>query len=428
MIIVPVITSDSAKYDEIAQLLQESASIYGTTHINDVEQAIDFLSVEMPELAIVDFSDARLDTKLLLQLIKKDTWLLNTGIVGICSSSEALRSIDCSGGINILVLIEEARMRRKLPRIANIICHNRHMLLQRVIGKDFGSNIPAVFELQNDPVEATCLTNFICNYLFYLNRVDASGKDQLSFVLIELLVNAIEHGNCGISYKEKTDWLEHNSDICDLIDQKLADPNIAGRKVFLQCSVLPERSIFKITDEGSGFDWKSVVNARQELNSLELHGRGVILSREMSANLSYNELGNEVGFEFIHQHGISNFTPAIFTHLDKLLFNAGDTIFNQGDAGDHLYYIVSGSYDVFAGTTKIATLTQDDIFLGEMSFLLNSHRSATIKSVSGGCLIKISKRDFVEAVKKKPHYALFLSRLLARRIESSNLRVGFYKT
>jgi hypothetical protein len=65
--------------------------------------------------------------------------------------------------------------------------------------------------------------------------------------------------------------------------------------------------------------------------------------------------------------------------------------------------------------------SEDDVFLGEMSFLLNNRRSATVKAASGGRLIRVSKREFVDAIKKKPHYALLLARLLAQRIHRINL-------
>lgn len=63
-----------------------------------------------------------------------------------------------------------------------------------------------------------------------------------------------------------------------------------------------------------------------------------------------------------------------------------------------------------------------DLFLGEMSFLLNRRRTATARSESAGSLISISRRDFVEAIREKPQYALVLSRLLAQRLERQNHR------
>jgi CRP-like cAMP-binding protein len=68
----------------------------------------------------------------------------------------------------------------------------------------------------------------------------------------------------------------------------------------------------------------------------------------------------------------------------------------------------------------VSTLSEEDIFLGEMSFLLEHRRTATVRATTNGRLIKVSKRAFVEAIKRKPHYALLLARLLAQRIERIN--------
>jgi CRP-like cAMP-binding protein len=69
---------------------------------------------------------------------------------------------------------------------------------------------------------------------------------------------------------------------------------------------------------------------------------------------------------------------------------------------------------------QVSLLTPDDIFVGEMSFLLNNRRSAAVEAETDGLLIQVSKKEFVEAIKTNPHYALFLSRLLAQRIQRLN--------
>jgi len=85
-----------------------------------------------------------------------------------------------------------------------------------------------------------------------------------------------------------------------------------------------------------------------------------------------------------------------------------------------LYYIVKGQYEVIHNGTAVSVLSPDDVFMGEMSFLLNNRRSATVRAAATGKLIEISKKAFVEAIKRKPHYAVFLSRLLAQRIQRLN--------
>jgi hypothetical protein len=69
-------------------------------------------------------------------------------------------------------------------------------------------------------------TGFLVNYLYCTNRIDDDGRFAHQSTLMELLTNALEHGNCGISYEEKTEWLSKGGIILDLIDQKLRQPEL----------------------------------------------------------------------------------------------------------------------------------------------------------------------------------------------------------
>ena len=58
--------------------------------------------------------------------------------------------------------------------------------------------------------------------------------------------------------------------------------------------------------------------------------------------------------------------------------------------------------------------------MGEMSFLLNQRRSATIKATSTGKLILLTQKTFVNVIREYPYYGVFLSKLLAKRLVRSN--------
>lgn len=427
MFAIPLITSDSDLSAKISSLPGFGPGGCETLLLSTTEAAKEFLHIEMPELAIINFSDPVIDNEALLQAIRGDSWLLSTGLIVLCESAEKLRESGITRGTNVIALLEIGRISRQLPQVINIISNNQHMLFHRVIGNDFGAEICATFELQNDPLEAGVFTNLICNYLFNINCIDVALREQLNFVLIELLINAIEHGNCGITYEEKTRWLEKNSSINELIDNKCTDPSISARKVFLQYDIRPDSSRFKITDEGKGFDWRALKAPSFSEEAVSLHGRGITLARGMTRELSYNEPGNEVQFEFAHGNRVNNVSPALFQNLERVRFNAGDVVFNEGEPSNYLYYIASGIFEVLINGQPVSVLRPEDIFLGEMSFLLSNRRSATVRAQTEAHLIRVSKKEFVEGIKEKPHYALFLSRLLARRIERLNHKIGELK-
>jgi prepilin-type N-terminal cleavage/methylation domain-containing protein len=419
---IPVVCTEETLFQGISHIAGQCAEPPELVHFQSTPQAWEYLNIEMPELAIINYDDKDIDVAQFFQVFRGDHWLLNTGIILICENPLRIQVSEDLRGLNILVFVAKNRLFLQLPKVMNIIRQNRQILFQRTFAPDLAGTIVCSFELHNDPLEATCFANLICSFLFHLNRIDSHTRDDLNLILIELLMNAIEHGNCGISYAEKTRWLESGHEMPDLIEKKCLDLAIHERVVHFEYSIHSDFSKFRIADEGDGFNWRALKDPATEPHIMDLHGRGIRMSQVLSQKLTFSEKGNELTFEIRHQKGITNTTPALFHELQTVDLKEGEIVFRNGDPSDYLYYIAAGRYEVLLNGDQISILSPEDIFLGEMSFLLHSTRSADVRALSDGRLIRISKRDFVEAIKEKPHYALFLSRLLAQRLERANRR------
>ncbi len=123
----------------------------------------------------------------------------------------------------------------------------------------------------------------------------------LRFGIYEMLVNAIEHGNLGITYAEKTQALEQNH-LGELLAERLADPERARRRVRVECDISPRGLICTIQDEGKGFDhslYSSEPDAGRLFEELgtSLHGRGIMLTCLQFDKVEFNEQGNQVRIE-----------------------------------------------------------------------------------------------------------------------------------
>lgn len=388
--------------------------------LSDLDEAVDYLNVELPDILFMHFSREKTDAYALLDTIKSDPWLVHGGIVALCDDDDAVERLEQVRDANLIVILPPESLERQLPRMLDIIHANPRILFQREIGANLIPGIAGHFKLNNDPLEARCYTNLVCNFLFYSNRVDAAARDALSLGLYEILVNAIEHGNCGISHEEKTEWLRTHTSLAGLIAERQRIPEIARKKVVLEYTITPETSRFFIADEGQGFDWRNTAKATDAENLLKAHGRGIMMARAVTQDLTFNEKGNEVQFDIPHQADQASLTPALFEGMAPRDFAAGEQVFEEGDPGNFLYYIAKGRFEVLVGGRKVAELSPEDIFLGEMSFLLNNRRSASVRAGIDGRLIEISKRDLTGAIREHPHYALLLSRLLAQRIDRAN--------
>jgi len=119
----------------------------------------------------------------------------------------------------------------------------------------------------------------------------ASPDSKLTaLLLLELLVNAIEHGNLGIGFEEKGALLEAGT-WSETVEARLNDPAYANRVVTVTFEREPGRLRFIIEDEGDGFDWRPFIN--QDFADFTLHGRGIALASGMDgAHLSYEGRGN----------------------------------------------------------------------------------------------------------------------------------------
>jgi len=113
--------------------------------------------------------------------------------------------------------------------------------------------------------------------------------------LVELVANAIEHGNLEISFDEKTACLEKDPRGMEgLLSERLADPRFGSRRVLVEFLMDQEVCRWTITDEGKGFDIRSIPDPTKDENLFAMHGRGIMLSRMKFDELTYLGTGNQV--------------------------------------------------------------------------------------------------------------------------------------
>lgn len=119
------------------------------------------------------------------------------------------------------------------------------------------------------------------------------GAAALEFGLTELAVNAIEHGNLGITYAEKSQLLLEGRLEAEL-DRRVNLPENRERFAELRLTCSPERVDIHLRDEGQGFDWR----AYQELSAeraADPNGRGIAMTRMLAfKRLEYHGKGNEL--------------------------------------------------------------------------------------------------------------------------------------
>jgi CRP-like cAMP-binding protein len=113
---------------------------------------------------------------------------------------------------------------------------------------------------------------------------------------------------------------------------------------------------------------------------------------------------------------------------ERLTFQPGQSLFDQGDMGDAAYLIVDGTADVIIEGVDGSRLTVAQVgknaFVGEIAILCDVPRTATITATSRLETLRISKDLFFRLVNEFPTMAVEIMRELARRQEQTNIQLS----
>ena len=411
---------------EVASTVQKATSRYAENfdaiYCPDTDEALSLIDYELPEIKVIDYTSKDMDANRILAAIHADPWLHNGGIIAIVPNPAMQQEIEDKKDPNILIVLTLYTFKENFERLLRILQSNQQFLFNRGIQDRMGGQEKGSFICDNDPLDIRLYTSFLVNYLYCSNRIDDEGRYALQTALMELLTNALEHGNCDISWDEKTAFLKTGGSMLELINKKRNLPENRDKKIKISYFIGKDKSHFAIEDQGKGFDWKSRM-VDGDVPDFELeHGRGISLSRGLVTALHYNEKGNAVSFEINNVKDMSNSVPGIMIPFANVTYKRHEIVCKQDEPSNDLYFIVSGRYGVYADGKLVSVLTPDDMFIGEMAFLLNDRRSATIMSAGEGKLIRIPKVSFLNLIRKNPHYGIFLSKLLAQRVVRQNNR------
>lgn len=119
------------------------------------------------------------------------------------------------------------------------------------------------------------------------------NPEKAAIGLREMLVNAIEHGNLGVTYQEKT-LLNQSCQLEAERERRLALPENQSKQIMVWFSKNDREIRFRIKDEGSGFDSTPYLNFSPE-RMLDTHGRGIAIAVKASFDhVQYHGSGNEV--------------------------------------------------------------------------------------------------------------------------------------
>ena len=125
---------------------------------------------------------------------------------------------------------------------------------------------------------------------------------------------------------------------------------------------------------------------------------------EIDSEVSGDWLAKVLQSELFARIPPSNIQKLLAT-MESVEFKAGDAVVKQGDPDEHYFIIQSGKCDVSRQASKgkdqikLAELQAGDSF-GEEALVTDSKRNANVTMTTDGELVRLTKQDFIELIKK----------------------------
>lgn len=105
--------------------------------------------------------------------------------------------------------------------------------------------------------------------------------------------------------------------------------------------------------------------------------------------------------------------------VSRMHFEPQQVIFEQGDLGDAVYFILSGEVEVVRNDQRVATLKSGDFF-GEMALLSAGPRRAGIRCLSATDVLVLDDLAFMMLVNNLPDLKQKFERVMATRLASEH--------
>ncbi|MBK7055094.1 MAG: ATP-binding protein [Leptospiraceae bacterium] len=418
-----VFASTPETIDEIVSASNQAEDNIRSFHpkvFYEFNNALDYLTYGQitSRLFVIEYTnDFELLCKIVAQ-IHNDPWLHGTVIVVIAdklTEAEILKLLN----IGVIDFMTTNEIRVKVPTILKIVTSNLELFESEQFLLENITRKKGKIKIKNNLRVVPKVANLIMSICYAAGFRNYEAFSRISLSLHEMITNAIEHGNCGVGFEMKSKILVDSMDMYAAIDERAALPENKDKRVTICYEINNDQATFTVRDEGLGFEINSIPSPRSEENIFAVHGRGILMTKNFADEMQYNDKGNMVRLIFYNNNEIKRRASHLmqFTTGEIVFLNPDDVLFEAGSESDYFYYILTGKMGVYIKDNhRIAVLTPEDMFVGEMSFLHHNKRTGTVKALTKAQLLPISRSGFIDMVKKYPYYGVFLARLLTKRL------------
>lgn len=110
----------------------------------------------------------------------------------------------------------------------------------------------------------------------------------------------------------------------------------------------------------------------------------------------------------------------IFSHnTAKITIQAGQALFREGDEGNQMYVLETGTAEVIVQNRVVETLAHGSI-VGEMGLVSPGPHSASVIARTDCDFVVVDEKRFQFLVQQTPYFAIQVMRLMAERLRATN--------
>lgn len=115
-----------------------------------------------------------------------------------------------------------------------------------------------------------------------------------------------------------------------------------------------------------------------------------------------------------------NFAQMFHHEVNLQELPAGQTLFKEGDFGDLMYVLMTGTAEITIDDRLLETAEAGTI-IGELAVIADHVRTATVTAKTDCKLLPIDRKRFHFLIDQTPNFANHLLRLLAERLSKADV-------
>jgi CRP-like cAMP-binding protein len=102
-----------------------------------------------------------------------------------------------------------------------------------------------------------------------------------------------------------------------------------------------------------------------------------------------------------------------------IAIEAGQTLFKEGEKGDLMYVLMSGTAEIRV-LNRVVETAQEGAIVGEMAMIDEGERSATVVAKSDCKFFPIEFKRFNFLIQETPNFSLHVMRVIAERLRKTD--------